>query len=346
MKVLVTGGAGFIGSHLCERLITQGHEVVCLDNFFTGRRENIRHLLDYGGFELLRHDVCEPLLLEVDRIYNLACPASPIHYQYNPIKTVKSNVMGTLNMLVLARRVGARILQASTSEVYGEPHEHPQRESYWGNVNPIGLRSCYDEGKRIAETLMMDYHRQNKVDTRIARIFNTYGPRMAESDGRVVSNFIVQALRGEKLTLYGEGSQTRSFCYVDDLVDGLIRLMDADALHDPVNLGNPHEFSIRQLAEAIAEICDTELRIEYRPLPQDDPTQRRPDITRATRYLGWRPTVPLREGLSRTVHYFAERLKRSPASRAKHNGRPVPAGEIPFIERRRAYAEASSWIDR
>jgi UDP-glucuronate decarboxylase len=242
MKVLVTGGAGFIGSHLCERLITQGHEVVCLDNFFTGRRENVRHLLDYRTFELLRHDVCEPLLVEVDQIYNLACPASPVHYQYNPIKTVKSNVMGTLNMLVLARRVGARILQASTSEVYGEPHEHPQTESYWGNVNPIGLRSCYDEGKRVAETLMMDYHRQNKVDTRIARIFNTYGPRMAESDGRVVSNFVVQALRGIPLTLYGDGSQTRSFCYVDDLVEGLIRLMNTDGLHDPVNLGTRENF--------------------------------------------------------------------------------------------------------
>jgi len=346
MKVLVTGGAGFIGSHLCERLISQGHEVVCLDNFFTGRRDNIRHLLDYTRFELLRHDVCEPLLLEVDQIYNLACPASPVHYQYNPIKTVKSNVMGTLNMLVLARRVGARILQASTSEVYGEPHVHPQTESYWGNVNPIGLRSCYDEGKRIAETLMMDYHRQNKVDTRIARIFNTYGPRMAESDGRVVSNFIVQALRGEPLTLYGDGSQTRSFCYVDDLVEGLIRLMNAAGLHDPVNLGNPGEFSIRQLAEAIAELCDAELTIEYRPLPQDDPTQRRPDITRAHQLLGWEPTIQLRQGLERTVPYFAERLKRSSSHVAKHNGRLAPAGEIPFIERRRAYTEASNWTDR
>jgi len=346
MKVLVTGGAGFIGSHLCERLIAQGHEVVCLDNFFTGRRDNVRHLLDYHRFELLRHDVCEPLLLEVDQIYNLACPASPVHYQYNPIKTVKSNVMGTLNMLVLARRVGARILQASTSEVYGEPHVHPQTEDYWGNVNPIGLRSCYDEGKRVAETLMMDYHRQNKVDTRIARIFNTYGPRMAESDGRVVSNFIVQALRGEPLTLYGDGSQTRSFCYVDDLVEGLMRLMNSDEMHDPVNLGNPGEFSIRQLAEAIAELCEAELTIVYRPLPQDDPTQRRPDITRARELLNWQPAIPLRQGLERTVPYFAQRLKRSAARVSKPNGRPVPAGDIPFVERRRAYTEAANWTDR
>jgi UDP-glucuronate decarboxylase len=346
MKVLVTGGAGFIGSHLCERLITQGHEVVCLDNFFTGRRENVRHLLDYRTFELLRHDVCEPLLVEVDQIYNLACPASPVHYQYNPIKTVKSNVMGTLNMLVLARRVGARILQASTSEVYGEPHEHPQTESYWGNVNPIGLRSCYDEGKRVAETLMMDYHRQNKVDTRIARIFNTYGPRMAESDGRVVSNFVVQALRGIPLTLYGDGSQTRSFCYVDDLVEGLIRLMNTDGLHDPVNLGNPGEFSIRQLAETIVELCGSRLSIEYKPLPQDDPTQRRPDIRRANQLLDWRPTVALREGLERTIPYFAGRLKRNTGHHPKRNGRLVPAGDIPFVERRRAYSEAATWTDR
>jgi UDP-glucuronate decarboxylase len=348
MKVLVTGGAGFIGSHLCERLLQQGHEVVCLDNFFTGRRENVRHLLDYGGFELLRHDVCEPLLVEVDQIYNLACPASPVHYQYNPIKTVKSNVMGTLNMLVLARRVGARILQASTSEVYGEPHQHPQTESYWGNVNPIGLRSCYDEGKRVAETLMMDYHRQNQVDIRIARIFNTYGPRMAESDGRVVSNFIVQALRGEPLTLYGDGSQTRSFCYVDDLVEGLLRLMHARDLHDPVNLGNPGEFSIRQLAESIAELCNQNLAIEYRPLPQDDPTQRRPDITRARQLLGWTPTVALRQGLERTVPYFADRLRRATPTHAKHNGHRAAAAdaEVPFVERRRAYAEAANWIDR
>jgi UDP-glucuronate decarboxylase len=346
MRVLVTGGAGFIGSHLCEKLILQGNEVVCLDNFFTGRRDNVRHLLDYASFELLRHDVCEPLLLEVDQIYNLACPASPIHYQYNPIKTVKSNVMGTLNMLVLARRVDARILQASTSEVYGEPHQHPQPEGYWGNVNPIGLRSCYDEGKRVAETLMMDYHRQNQVDTRIARIFNTYGPRMAESDGRVVSNFVVQALRNEPLTLYGDGSQTRSFCYVEDLVEGLIRLMNQAGLHEPVNLGNPGEFSIRQLAETIALLCGTELKIEYRPLPQDDPTQRRPDISRAEQLLKWQPKVNLRQGLDQTIPYFAQRLKRTSSAQAKHNGHLAPAAEVPFVERRRAYAETVNWIDR
>src|ERR671912_1484499 len=272
MRILVTGGAGFIGSHLCERLLGEGHRVTCLDNFFTGRRENIEHLLDNHRFEVLRHDVTEPLFLEVEQIYNLACPASPIHYQYNPVKTVKSNVLGTINMLVLAKRLRARILQASTSEVYGDPTCHPQAESYWGNVNPIGPRSCYDEGKRVAETLMMDYHRQDRIDIRIARIFNTYGPRMAEGDGRVVSNFVVQALRGEPLTIYGDGSQTRSFCYVDDLVEGLIRLMTAEGLHDPVNLGNPGEFSIRQLAEAIADVCGTKLTIEYKPLPQDDPT--------------------------------------------------------------------------
>jgi UDP-glucuronate decarboxylase len=340
MRVLVTGGAGFIGSHLCEKLILLGHDVICLDNFFTGRRENVRHLLDTSRFELLRHDVCEPLLLEVDQIYNLACPASPPHYQYNPVKTVKSNVIGTLNMLVLARRVHARILQASTSEVYGEPHVHPQPESYWGNVNPVGLRSCYDEGKRVAETLMMDYHRQHDVDTRIARIFNTYGPRMAESDGRVVSNFIVQALRGQPLTLYGDGSQTRSFCYVDDLVDGLIRLMNAEGVHDPVNLGNPGEFSIRELAGEIARRCRRELTLEYRPLPQDDPTQRRPDITRAQSVLGWTPTVDLRAGLDRTIPSFAERL-RGP------RGKRRPADDlVPFVERRRAYTEVGDWTDR
>jgi UDP-glucuronate decarboxylase len=340
MRVLVTGGAGFIGSHLCETLILLGHDVICLDNFFTGRRENVRHLLDTGRFELLRHDVCEPLLLEVDQIYNLACPASPPHYQYNPVKTVKSNVIGTLNTLVLARRVRARVLQASTSEVYGEPHVHPQPESYWGNVNPVGLRSCYDEGKRVAETLMMDYHRQHGVDTRIARIFNTYGPRMAESDGRVVSNFIVQALRGQPLTLYGDGSQTRSFCYVDDLVDGLIRLMNAEELHDPVNLGNPGEFSIRELAEEIARQCRRELTTEHRPLPQDDPTQRRPDITRAQTLLGWAPTVDLRAGLEQTISYFADRLRRPRGKR-----RPVE-GLVPFVERRRAYTEVGDWTDR
>jgi len=258
MRILVTGGAGFIGSHLCERLVNDGHDVLCLDNFFTGRRENIFPLLDNRRFELLRHDVIEPILLEVDQIYNLACPASPIHYQYNPVKTVKTSVMGMINMLGLAKRVRARILQASTSEVYGDPLVHPQPEEYWGNVNPIGLRSCYDEGKRIAETLMMDYHRQNKVDTRIARIFNTFGPRMLENDGRVVSNFIVQALRGESLTLYGEGDQTRSFCYVDDLVEGLMQLMNKDDLHEPVNLGNPGELTIKQLADAVERISESE----------------------------------------------------------------------------------------
>ena len=315
MRILITGGAGFIGSHLCERLVGEGHEVICLDNFFTGRRENITHLLDNYRFELVRHDVIEPILLEVDQIYNLACPASPIHYQYNPVKTVKTNVMGTINMLGLAKRVRARILQASTSEVYGDPEVHPQPEGYWGSVNPIGIRSCYDEGKRLAETLMMDYHRQNKVDTRIARIFNTYGPRMLENDGRVVSNFIVQALRGEELTIYGTGEQTRSFCYVDDLVEGLIRLMnveqtgDGESANDPVNLGNPGEFTMKQLAETVAMLCGREVRIKYCPLPQDDPRQRQPDITRAKSLLGWSPTIPLQEGLVKTIAYFAGRLE-------------------------------------
>jgi UDP-glucuronate decarboxylase len=309
MRILVTGGAGFIGSHLCERLLNEGHDVLCLDNFFTGRRDNIVPLLDNQRFELIRHDVIEPILLEVDQIYNLACPASPIHYQYNPVKTVKTSVMGTINMLGLAKRVHARILQASTSEVYGDPLVHPQTEDYWGNVNPIGLRSCYDEGKRIAETLMMDYHRQNQVDTRIARIFNTYGPRMLENDGRVVSNFIVQALRGQPLTLYGKGDQTRSFCYVDDLVEGLMRLMNAADLHEPVNLGNPGEFTIKQLAEEVARICGSEANVKYLPLPQDDPKQRQPNISRAQELLGWNPTIPLREGLEKTVAYFKTVVK-------------------------------------
>jgi UDP-glucuronate decarboxylase len=309
MRILVTGGAGFIGSHLCERLISEGNEVLCLDNFFTGRRENILHLLDNPRFELLRHDVTEPILLEVDQIYNLACPASPVHYQYNPVKTVKTNVMGTINMLGLAKRVRARILQASTSEVYGDPEKHPQTEDYWGNVNPIGIRSCYDEGKRLAETLMTDYHRQNKVDIRIARIFNTYGPRMLENDGRVVSNFIVQALRGEPLTLYGEGEQTRSFCYVDDLIEGLVRLMNVEGLHEPVNLGNPGEFTIKQLAEEVIKTCGSQSGFAYLPLPADDPRQRKPDITKAQTVLGWNPTIPLREGLKRTVEDFRSRVK-------------------------------------
>ena len=304
MRILVTGGAGFIGSHLCERLLGEGHDVLCLDNFFTGRRANIIKLLDNHHFELIRHDVIEPILLEVDQIYNLACPASPIHYQYNPVKTVKTSVMGMINMLGLAKRVHARILQASTSEVYGDPLLHPQTEAYWGNVNPIGLRSCYDEGKRIAETLMMDYHRQNRVDTRIARIFNTYGPRMLENDGRVVSNFIVQALRGQPLTLYGSGEQTRSFCYVDDLVEALIRLMNVEDVHDPVNLGNPGEFTIRQLADEVIKMCGSKSEIEFRPLPEDDPKQRQPNITRAQTLLGWNPTIALNEGLSKTVAYF------------------------------------------
>jgi len=308
MRILVTGGAGFIGSHLCERLVGEGNDVLCVDNFFTGRRENIFHLLDNPRFELLRHDVTEPILLEVDQIYNLACPASPVHYQYNPVKTVKTNVMGTINMLGLAKRVHARILQASTSEVYGDPLVHPQTEDYWGNVNPIGLRSCYDEGKRLAETLMTDYHRQNKVDIRIARIFNTYGPRMLENDGRVVSNFIVQALRGEPLTLYGEGQQTRSFCYVDDLIEGLIRLMNVEGLYDPVNLGNPGEFTILQLAEEVVKACASKSGFTYLPLPADDPRQRKPDITKAQSALGWNPTIPLRDGLSKTVDDFKARL--------------------------------------
>ena len=309
MRILVTGGAGFIGSHLCERLLAEGHDVLCLDNFFTGRRENITTLLDNHHFELIRHDVIEPILLEVDQIYNLACPASPIHYQYNPVKTVKTSVMGMINMLGLAKRVRARILQASTSEVYGDPLVHPQPEEYWGNVNPIGLRSCYDEGKRIAETLMMDYHRQNRVDTRIARIFNTYGPRMLEDDGRVVSNFIVQALRGEPLTLYGAGDQTRSFCYVDDLVAALIKLMNVADVHDPVNLGNPGEFTIKELAEEVVKACGSSSGVKYLPLPQDDPKQRKPDIARARKLLDWNPTVPLHEGLAKTVGYFKGRVR-------------------------------------
>jgi UDP-glucuronate decarboxylase len=315
MRVLVTGGAGFIGSHLCERLLAAGREVLCLDNFFTGRKANVAHLLGDRRFELVRHDVTEPILLEVDQIYNLACPASPVHYQYNPVKTVKTNVLGAINMLGLAKRVRARILQASTSEVYGDPQAHPQAEGYWGNVNPVGPRSCYDEGKRVAETLMTDYRRQNGVDTRIARIFNTYGPRMLEDDGRVVSNFVVQALRGEELTLYGDGGQTRSFCYVDDLVEGLVRLMDVEEgaggaadVHLPVNLGNPREFTIRELAAEVARLCGAEARVRHCPLPQDDPRQRRPDISRAQGLLGWSPRVALPDGLRKTVEYFRAAL--------------------------------------
>jgi UDP-glucuronate decarboxylase len=304
MRCLVTGGAGFIGSFLCERLVRDGHEVICLDNFFTGRRDNVSHLLDYRSFEIIRHDVTEPVLLEVDRIFNLACPASPVHYQYNPVKTVKTSVMGMINMLGLARRVRARVLQASTSEVYGDPHVHPQVEEYWGNVNPIGVRACYDEGKRVAETLCFDYHRQNRVDIRVVRIFNTYGPRMLRNDGRVVSNFIVQALAGEDITIYGDGAQTRSFCYVDDLIEGLVRMMDQPDHIGPFNLGNPQEFTIRELAEKVVAMTGTRSRIVYRPLPSDDPTQRKPDITKARTHLGWEPTVSLDEGLARTIAWF------------------------------------------
>ncbi len=309
MRTLVTGGAGFIGSHLCERLLADGHEVLCLDNFYTGRRSNIRHLLDHRDFELVRHDVTQPILLEADRVFHFACPASPVHYQYNPVKTVKTNVMGTINMLGLSKRVKARILHASTSEVYGDPEVHPQTESYWGNVNPIGIRSCYDEGKRVAETLCFDYHRQNGVEIRVIRIFNTYGPRMLADDGRVVSNFVVAALRGEPITLYGDGSQTRSFCYIDDLVEGVVRMMDQEETVGPVNLGNPAEFTIAQLAALTVELTGSSSTIEHGPLPQDDPTRRKPDIALAQRVLdGWTPSIQLREGLTRTIAYFEAQL--------------------------------------
>jgi UDP-glucuronate decarboxylase len=310
MRILVTGGAGFLGSHLCERLLNEGHDVICIDNFFTGSKDNIIHLMDSHRFELVRHDITEPILLEVDRIYNLACPASPVHYQYNPVKTIKTSVMGTINMLGMAKRVKARILQASTSEVYGDPQVHPQTEQYWGNVNPIGIRSCYDEGKRVAETLMMDYHRQNSVDIRIIRIFNTYGPRMAENDGRVVSNFILQALRNEDITVYGDGSQTRSFCYVSDLVDGMIRMMECDNFTGPVNLGNPVENSILEFAEKIITITHSKSRIIFKPLPQDDPKQRQPDISLAELKLAWRPLVALDAGLGKTAEYFSARIEK------------------------------------
>jgi UDP-glucuronate decarboxylase len=303
-RVLVTGGAGFLGSHLCERLVGQGDEVICLDNFFTGSKANVSHLLSNPRFEVVRHDIVNPILLEVDQIYNLACPASPVHYQFNPVKTVKTSVMGVINMLGMAKRVQARVLQASTSEVYGDPKEHPQRESYWGHVNTIGPRSCYDEGKRVAETLMMDYHRQNNVDIRIVRIFNTYGPRMAVNDGRVVSNFIVQALRNEPITIYGEGTQTRSFCFVSDLIEGIYRMMNTEGLTGPVNIGNPAEFTIRQLADLVIELTGSRSELVKRPLPQDDPVQRQPDISLAIEKLGWEPTVQLRAGLEQTVAYF------------------------------------------
>ena len=309
MKILVTGGAGFLGSHLCDRLISESHKVICLDNYFTGSEQNIIQLLDNPNFELMRHDVVDPFKAEVDQIYNLACPASPVHYQYNPVKTVKTNVMGTINMLGMAKRVRARILQASTSEVYGDPQVQPQTEKYWGNVNPIGLRSCYDEGKRVAETLMMDYHRQNQVDIRIARIFNTYGPQMSIDDGRVVSNLIVQALRGDPLTIYGEGSQTRSFCYVSDLVGALEQLMACDGVHRPINLGNPVESTILSLAERIREATGSQSEISFEPLPQDDPTRRNPDISEARKLLGWEPEVDLEEGLGKTIEYFEKLLR-------------------------------------
>jgi UDP-glucuronate decarboxylase len=309
-RILVTGGAGFIGSHLCERLLSQGHDIICLDNFFTGFKRNILHLMDNHRFELVRHDITQSVLLETDQIYHLACPASPVHYQYNPVKTIKTNVMGTINMLGLAKRVKARVLLASTSEVYGDPQVHPQVESYWGNVNPIGVRSCYDEGKRVAETLMMDYHRQNKVDIRIVRIFNTYGPRMAPNDGRVVSNFILQALKGDDITVFGEGDQTRSFCYIDDLIDGLIAMMNKDNIIGPLNLGNPNEFTILELAKKIIEITGSPSNIVYKPLPADDPTQRNPDISLAAKELGWSPGIELESGLKNTIQYF-ERITSS-----------------------------------
>ena len=304
-RILVTGGAGFLGSHLCEKLLHQGHEVICADNFFTGSKSNLLHLLEHPFFELLRHDVCSPLNIEVDEIYNLACPASPIHYQFDPVQTTKTNVHGAINMLSLAKNLKAKILQASTSEVYGDPHVHPQPESYWGNVNPIGLRSCYDEGKRCAETLFFDYHRQFQVPIKVARIFNTYGPRMHPNDGRVVSNFIVQALKNEPITIYGSGSQTRSFCYVDDLIDGLIRLMGTDSsFTGPINLGNPAEFQILDLARLVLELTGSKSPIVFNPLPSDDPKQRKPDIELAKTILGWEPSIQLHNGLSETIAYF------------------------------------------
>ncbi|HVU23198.1 MAG TPA: UDP-glucuronic acid decarboxylase family protein [Opitutus sp.] len=308
MRILVTGGAGFLGSHLCDRLLADGHDVVAVDNLFTGRKINIEHQLGNPRFEFVRHDVIDPFKFEVDQIYNLACPASPPHYQYNPIKTIKTSVMGAINCLGLAKRVKARVFQASTSEVYGDPEVHPQPESYWGHVNPVGRRSCYDEGKRCAETLFFDYHRENKVDIRVIRIFNTYGPRMHEADGRVVSNFIVQALRGEDITIYGDGSQTRSFCYVDDLIEGFVRFMAQTETIGPMNLGNPGEFTIRELAELTLKLVGGRSRIVAKPLPADDPKQRQPDIAMAKRILGWAPKVPLEEGLAKTIAYFRARV--------------------------------------
>lgn len=303
-RVLVTGGAGFLGSHLCDRLIEEGNDVICADNLFTGSKDNIRHLLSNPYFEFIRHDITEPLYVEVDQIYNLACPASPVHYQYNPIKTAKTSIIGAFNMLGLAKRVKARILQASTSEVYGDPEIHPQPETYRGCVNPIGLRSCYDEGKRMAETLFFDYYRQHKVDIRVIRIFNTYGPRMNKNDGRVVSNFIVQALKGEDITIYGDGTQTRSFCYVDDMIDGMIRMMNCEGFIGPVNIGNPGEFTMLELAKKIIEMTDSKSQLVFEPLPSDDPTQRQPVIDLAKTKLGWRPVIDLEQGLERTIDYF------------------------------------------
>jgi len=308
-RILVTGGAGFLGSHLCDSLLEKGADVVCVDNFFSGFKDNIRHLFSHPYFELIRHDIIHPLFLEVDQIFHLACPASPIHYQFNAIKTVKTNVMGTINMLGLAKRIKARILLASSSEVYGDATVHPQPESYWGNVNPIGLRACYDEGKRVAETLTMDYHRQNKVDIKIARIFNTYGPRMAVNDGRAISNFVIQALRGEDLTVYGDGSQTRSFCYVSDLIQALLALIGTEDLTGPVNLGNPEEHSILEVAEKIIKLSKSASKIVHRPLPADDPARRRPDISLAKKKLSWAPQVKLDEGLERTIAYFKDKLQ-------------------------------------
>jgi len=310
-RILITGGAGFIGSHLCERLLNEGNEVICLDNYFTGSKQNVKHLLDNHNFELVRHDITSPYFVEVDEIYNLACPASPVHYQYNPIKTVKTSVMGAINVLGLAKRIKAKVLQASTSEVYGDPMVHPQPEAYWGNVNPIGIRSCYDEGKRCAETLFMDYHRQNNVKIKIVRIFNTYGPRMHPNDGRVVSNFIVQALQGKDLTIYGDGTQTRSFQYVDDLVEAMIRMMNTgDDFIGPVNTGNPSEFTMLELAEKVIDLTGTKSKITFEPLPFDDPKQRQPDITLAKEKLGWEPKIPLEEGLKKTIAYFDDFLKK------------------------------------
>jgi UDP-glucuronate decarboxylase len=308
-RILVTGGAGFLGSHLCERLTEQGHDVICLDNYFTGRKKNVEHLMGLRNFELMRHDVAFPIYLEVDQIYNLACPASPVHYQYNAVKTIKTSVLGAINVLGLAKRVKARVLQASTSEVYGDPQEHPQKETYWGHVNPIGLRSCYDEGKRVAETLFFDYHRMNNVDIRVIRIFNTYGPRMHPNDGRVVSNFIVQALKGNDITIYGDGAQTRSFCFADDLIEGMMRLMNTDNITGPINVGNPGEFTIKQLAEEVIALTGSKSKIIYKPLPSDDPRQRKPDISLAKEKLGWEPVVPLKAGLVKTIEYFRDNLE-------------------------------------